>query len=322
MKIKSPVSGQRGVALLLALSLLVVVSTSALALFALMDFTIEQERNLKNMKTRQQVEDSLYQWGQQVLLSDFKKNAVDHLNETWAQRVPEIELGAFAKAFRNAKEPASPILGTEQMEQWFVSGGIEDVERFLNIGVLIFDVPEDLYLKQEEILFGLCNQTGANFLQVRQALERARTLMQEGLLPKTIQGLKALDRANFAKLAPYIVLLPTSFTGLNVNTTSDVLVRSALMKKVSPAAIAHLLQERERSYFKNINDLNQRMFKAGVGWNAAFAIPFATESSAFMVTVRLKDEHGVQENKRLFVRGPGVDPTRKVSEYKWIKLEV
>jgi len=236
---------QSGIALLMAI--LVVVAATAISVSMVHDesFLIRKTSRLQLLERAGLYAVSLEDFARLVLQVDRKDNKIDDLNEDWALGVPgtPVEAGYLGGYLEDEQSRfnINSLLGSEESVKRFtrLCNNLEVDTSF--IPALMDWIDEDLDVRYPD---------GAeeHYDHYRVA-NRIMADVSELLLVKN------MDHQMYNKLKPFITALPTTTTGLNVNTMSETLFLS-LQDELDAEAF---LQERENEVFTSVENFITRM---------------------------------------------------------------
>ena len=254
-------------------------------------------------------------WGRLILREDARSGGADHLGEPWALPLAEARLSTFL-AVDSAHVDDAP--------EAFLSGHIVDAQskynlrRLYNQGtvnateVLAFGrLLEALGLEASlaaRIAQGLNEAAGTKAGDADAAAAAADT--PAPLMPQALGqlGWLGVDAESIARMAPHVVLLPTT-TAVNLNTAS----REALLAAIDglDAGMAErLVQARQRTPFRTIGEAQALL--SGITIDAARA---NTVSRYFELHGRLRLEDRILDETWLVRRdGSNVVPLQRRRE--------
>jgi general secretion pathway protein K len=240
---------QRGVAVVLALLVVALAASTATSLLWAESLWLRQVENLTARAQADSVARAATQWAAAIVAADDP--AVDHLAETWSQRLPPIPAegatltGAIAdeQAKFNvnnlvrgaAPSPADVALLQRLLDRLGLPAALADA-------IVDWIDPDD----------AVTQPAGAEDLDYlgREPAYRApnRALADIGELARV----KGMTPEALARLAPHLTALPEE-TAVNVNTASAT-VLAALVPGLSPADAARLIERRASTPFRTAED--------------------------------------------------------------------
>jgi general secretion pathway protein K len=129
------------------------------------------------------------------------------------------------------------------------------------------------------------------------------------MLPQDLYGVRGLDPEAAAKLIPYVAILLTSPTPINVNTATAEVIAARI--GVTLAAARGLVAERERiGYFRDVGDFRNRLPKQGADLDS-LAAQISTQSNHFLIRGQVKLDRATTRMEAL-VRRPGLNQVVQV----------
>ena len=248
---------QHGAALLAAmLTVTLVASFAAAALW-------QQWRSVEiESADRQRVQSTwiltgALDWARLILRED--RDQADFLSEPWAVPLQEARLSTFLAA-----DQSNNAMGENaDADQVFLSGDITDLQSRLNLNTLVQSaVIQEKHLAAFRRLFDLLGLPQAQLARMAENLRFAsdihvdnRSAAQAPLLPQRVEQLVWLGLApeTVAALEPYVTILPSSSTTVNLNTAPAEVIYVAI-SNISLADAQRLIAERERKHFVSVQD--------------------------------------------------------------------
>lgn len=216
-------SGQRGVAIVLAMGVVALAAIAAVAMLASQS-TWSRHAELGAEHVQAQVlARAGVDWARAVLAEDRRVSSADHLGEPWALRLPPV-----------------PV------DRGELAGQIDDQQGLFNLNNL----------------FRSGQVSPAHVLQLRRLLEilglpeaLADALVAGGkplVDSAELALLPGFDAAARARLYPFVSALPR-YAGLNVNTAPPE-VLAAVVKGLELDDARALTAQRDRAYFRNLSE--------------------------------------------------------------------
>lgn len=217
---------------------------------------------------------------------------VDHLGELWAVPLQESRLTSFLAADRNVSSDE-----LDGLPEAFLSGHIVDAQSKLNVLSLVnAGKPDPTAVATFTKLFGLLGLPVSELNRMTSGLVMALANGSDAasgdtsaapLLPQESSQLTwlGLSQPTADALAPYVTILPTPTT-LNINTASAEAL-SASVPSMSIASARQLVDQRSRSYFKDVAAANALLPSGGGQFNPA---QHGVATSYFEVYGRLRLE--------------------------------
>lgn len=245
-------------------------------------------------------------WAQLILREDKRTTQVDSLNEPWAVPLQESRLSSFLASDKNN----SVLSSEDENAEVYLSGQITDAQSFININNLIenntihkptFDALEKLFdllnLEPAELT------SFANNMRFAADTNPANLTANQAfapLLPQRTEqlGWLGLSSATLERLSPYIRILPTRNTKLNVNTASAELIY-ALVPSMKIAEAKALVERRQSTPFRNLGEVIAVLGNPAVPYDLS---ALSTETEFFEVRGRLRLNELVVQERSLVQR--------------------
>jgi general secretion pathway protein K len=234
-------------------------------------------------------------WARLILREDARN--VDHPGEPWAVPLAEARLSTFLAADKD---------NTDDAPDAFLSGQIIDEQSRYNLRNLIAN--DKVVAEELDALDRLCRALGVAPEVAPRIAEGLRAALAPvgapgsnsgaALLPRDVAqlGWLGVDNEALRRLEAYVTLLPEA-TPVNANTASrEVLV--ATVKGLDLASAERLLQVRQRSHFKNTDEVYDQI----PGIARADKPPFGVASKFFEIRGRLRIGDRVLEQRSLAER--------------------
>jgi general secretion pathway protein K len=297
----------RGAALLAAMLTVVLVATFASAALWQQWRSIEVETAERARVQSEWILTGALDWARLILRED--RNGVDHLGEPWAVPLEEARLSSFLAADRNNSGDS----GAEVLDA-FLSGQIVDLQSLLNVNTLV-DVNGGTASDSAKAAFGhfarlfeLLGLPPTELARLVQNLSFATASSGSApnpaapLVPQEVEQLVWLGVApeTVAALQPYVTLLPSHNTIVNLNTARAEVIYASL-DQVSMADAQRLVSARERAYFRNTDDAKRAIGASDAAFaQASAAIGVATQF--FEITSRLRLDQLVVEERSMVQR--------------------
>jgi general secretion pathway protein K len=256
----------QGAALLTAMIIVALIATVASGMVWQQWRAVQVETAERAQLQAQWILQGALDWSRLILREDARSGKEDHLGEPWAVPLAEARLSTFLAADRDNNSAVEEGLDA------FLSGSIQDAQARYNLRNLVAQgkvQPAELATLQRlcEIigLPGQVAQTLANGLrlatpstsgEVQGDAEAGDETAGAGapLLPPGVAQLDwlGLDTATVQRLAPHVVLLPQP-TPINLNTAGREVI-AAVLPSVDLGAAQRLVQARQRSHFRQLED--------------------------------------------------------------------
>jgi general secretion pathway protein K len=241
----------RGAALLIAMSLLVLVSTLAAGMVWQQNRAIQVEAAERARTQSAWILNGALDWARLILREDARTGGPTALSEPWATPLAEARLSTFLAADKDHN--------TEDGPDAFLSGMIVDLQSRYNLRNLIDG--NKVVDKEFLALQKLCEAANAPADTAGRIAEGLRAAWSTGepqagatpIAPRTVAQLAwfGVDPAVLERLEAFVVLLPVR-TPVNLNT-ADVEVIVAVSPGLDPGAAQAIVQARQRAAFKTID---------------------------------------------------------------------
>ncbi|MBI3382158.1 MAG: type II secretion system minor pseudopilin GspK [Aquabacterium sp.] len=315
-------SRQRGAALLMAMVIVTLVSTLAASMVWQQWRAVQVESAERVRSQSAWVLSGALDWARLILREDGKNEQVDHLGEVWAMPLAEARLSTFLAADGNNNSAAD----SDDSPEAFLSGKVEDAHAKYNLrhlveGVAVNDDQVKVFKRLLEFLSlppSLADGIAASMAKaalaeasyvsndpaVLEKLGGETGRAQAPLMPQSFDQLLwlGLDAGTLEKLRPYVTLLPTAGTLVNINTAPKEVI-AAVVDGLDLARAARLVQARQRKPFKALpGDLIDVLGQSQPQWNTS-RLDFKSEY--FEVKGRLRYEDNVIEQRHLVQRQSG-----------------
>lgn len=294
--------GQRGVALLLAMIIVALVSAAAAGMIWQQERAVAIEAAERARTQSAWILNGALDWARLILREDERANrqrgaAYDSLDEPWAQPLAEARLSSFLAADRDNNADSGPDA--------FISGAIEDAQSRLNLRGLVDGAgkPVPAMLASLARLAELAGAPGDTAERVATAMAQARPGVpdQPSLVPTRYEELAwlGIDAATLRRLEPFVDLLPMP-TAVNVNTAPREVLAAAI-DNLDLGGAERLVQLRQRQPFRSKAELDAAL-PTGITADGARV---SVISQHFRVRGRLRLEERVLEERSLLVRREG-----------------
>ena len=301
----------RGAALLTAMLTVALVATFAAAAVWQQWRSIEVETAERARVQSAWILTGALDWARLLLREDHfgaGLNGPDHLGEPWAVPLQEARLSSFLAADRNNTADTGP----EVMDA-FLSGQIVDLQSLLNVSKLVQNgkvsqVDFDSFARLFELLGLPPAQLESMAENLRIASDRSagnRSSPQAPLMPQTVEQLVWLGMPpeTVAALQPYVTVLPSQNTTVNLNTASAEVIYAAV-PGLSMAEAQQLVAARERAAFRRVSDASQLL--SGGAQRLPEGQAVGISSGFFEIRARLRLEQLTVEERSLVQRS-GLD---------------
>jgi len=282
-------SRQRGVALLTAMLMVVLVATLAASMLWQQWRGVEVETAQRTRQQAAWVLAGALDWARLILREDARQGGADHLAEPWAVPLESARLSTFLAAERGQTtvDDDANALG-----QAFLAGQMQDLQARLNVTNLIEgNKLHASSLAAWQRLFEHLNLPSFELEMFTQALLQSQAVAgreaQPGqpLQPRQVADLQwlGLSKQTLRVLQPYITLLPVRTT-VNLNTAApEVLL--AVVPGMDMAQARALVQARNRQHMGTLADADTLVGNAAVRFDAT---AHGVASRFFSVTGQLR----------------------------------
>ncbi|GAB3662551.1 type II secretion system minor pseudopilin GspK [Ramlibacter alkalitolerans] len=248
---------QHGAALLAAMLTVTLVATFAAAALWQQWRSVEIESADRQRVQSTWILTGALDWARLILRED--RDAADYLAEPWAVPLQEARLSTFLAA-----DQSNNAVGENgDADQVFLSGDITDLQSRLNLNRLVnAGTLQPKPLEAFRRLFELLSLPQAELVRMSENLRFAsdlhvdnRSTGQAPLMPVRVEQLVwlGLSPETVAALEPFVTLLPSSTTAVNLNTAPAEVIYAAI-PNISLADAQRLVSERERKHFRRVQD--------------------------------------------------------------------
>ena len=235
---------QRGLALLMAMLIVVIATTIAVSIIYEEKYTIRKTGHMQLMDRAQLYAVGLEDWARIYLRQDREESDTDSLGENWAQGIPGLPIeGGFLNGYledEQAKFNVNTLVGSELALKRF--------ERLCdNLGVEKNFIPALMDWIDQDLDIRYPDGMEENYDTYRVANRDIADISELLLVHNVTQEI-------YEKLKPHITALPQGST-INVNTMSGDIF-SALSEE---GDVSRFMEEREDGEFESIPDFIERM---------------------------------------------------------------
>jgi general secretion pathway protein K len=291
---------QSGAALLIAMTLLALVSTLAAGMVWQQHRAVQVEAAERSRTQSAWILNGALDWARLILREDARSGAPTALSEPWATPLAEARLSTFLAADKDNNVDSGPDA--------FLSGTITDLQSRYNLRNLV----ESGKIVEAELaaLQRLCEFAGAptdTAGRIADGLHAAWSSADAGapIAPRTIGQLRwlGLEASVLERVQPYLEILPVRTT-VNLNTADrDVIV--AVSPGLDTGAAEALIQARQRRAFKDLGAARELLPTPALLNERNVGI----KSNYFEVRGRLRlDERVLEERSVVERRGLDVVP--------------
>jgi general secretion pathway protein K len=300
-------SAQRGAAMLLALLILTLVTTLAAGMVWQQWRAIQVEAAERARTQAAWILSGALDWARLILREDARNRGPTRLTEPWAVPLAEARLSSFLAVDRDNNSVAE----NDSLDA-FLSGSITDAQSRWNLRRLI-DAAGKPVPAEQRVLEHLCETAGTTSdcaARITAVLARAwapagspaALSREDGVIaPQRLSQLAwlGIDADTIRRLEPWVILLPTADTTVNVNTAPAEVI-AAVVEGMSLGSAQRLVQERTRLVFRDVNAAPAREYFPS-GPNTQLG-GLGAASSYFIVQGRLRLGERVLEERSLVVR--------------------
>lgn len=297
---------QRGVALLLAMIVVALVTAAAAGMVWQQERAVAIESAERARAQSAWILNGALDWARLILREDERTHRqrnlpYDSLDEPWAQPLAEARLSSFLAADRDNNADSGP--------EAFISGSIEDAQSRLNLRGLVDDAGKEdpvqmAALRRLVALAGAPADAAQRIAKVLADSAPNNDTQPAGgkpLRPTRLEelGWLGIDAATLTRLEPFVDLLPRP-TPVNLNTAPrEVLV--AVVVGLDLGAAERLVKQREREPLQTLQAAEAQM-PPGTKLDGQRV---SVTSQHFRVSGRLRLEERVLEERSLLLRRDG-----------------
>ena len=296
----------RGAALLAAMLTVTLVATFAAGALWQQWRSVEVEAADRSRVQSAWILNGALDWARLILREDFNADRTDHLAEPWAVPLQEARLSTFLAA------DSSNNADTSGADNVFLSGQISDLQSRLNVATLVqAGAVQAKPLENFQRLFEVLGLPREQLVQLAENLRQASDIAIDNrnadaapLMPQRIEQLVwlGLPQETVTALEPYVTVLPSAATKVNINTAPAQVVY-AVGRNLSPADAQRVVTEREQRHFRSVADAT-RLLDGGAAFDLTLV---SVDTQFFEVRGRLRIEDVVIEERSLLQRvGPNV----------------
>lgn len=286
---------QTGVAILMAMLTVTLVASLAAAAVWQQFRAVDVEASERARAQASALLVGALDWARLILREDLRSGTADHLGEPWAVGLEESRLSSFLAA----DQANSALL--DDSDDVFLSGQMTDLQSRFNVGGLAEGGKlSEANMKTWLRLFAFLELSERQARDVAENLRFASDPGVEGSVSRLaplrmnrVEDLKSmgLSAAAFAKLAPFVALMPKS-TQINLNTASAEVIHASV-PTLDIAGARKIVSVRERDPFKSLADVGRLVPQATAQINDAH---HSVSTKYFEVIGRLRvGELSVQE---------------------------
>ena len=235
---------QKGMALLLAMLVVVLVTTVAVSMLHEEKYTIRKTGHIQAMDRARLYAIGLEDWARLFLRKDREDSEIDSLDEDWAIGVPGLPIeGGYLAGYledEQAKFNLNSVVVSELQVERFrrLCKNLEVDDVF--IPALIDWIDDDFEVTYPD---GMEENYEAYRVANRELSDISELLLVHNVTPEM-----------YEKLKPYITALPATTT-INVNTMSEVVFQSL----GEEGDVTKFIEEREDEAYSSVEDFIERL---------------------------------------------------------------
>jgi general secretion pathway protein K len=293
---------QAGAALLVAMLTVTLVASFAAAALWQQWRSVEVETADRTRVQAGWILTGALDWARLILREDFNSDRTDYLSEPWAVPLKEARLSTFLAADQANNMDAA----ANDADNVFLSGEITDQQAKLNLACLVQASSINAnWLETFRRLFDVLGLPQSQLAKLSENLRFAgdisvdnRSASAAPLMPQRIEQLAWLGVPDdvITALAPYVTILPSSSTQVNLNTAPAEVIY-AVGRNLSLADAKSLVAAREQQHFRAVSDATKLVPAASFDLNVA-----SISTQYFEVRGRLRTEDAVIEERSLIQR--------------------
>jgi len=235
---------QKGLALLMAMLIVVIATTIAVSILHEEKFTIRKSAHVDLMDRASLYGFGLEDWAQIYLREDREDSDIDSLDENWATNIPGLPIeGGYLSGFiedEQARFNINTLVGSEIAVTRFkrLCDNLEVDDSFIPALMDWIDVDFDIRYPDG----------------MEENYETYRVANREMVDISELMLVEKVDQEIFEKLKPYITALPTPTT-LNINTMSATVFESL----GDDLDASKFIEERESDSYDSVEEFIERL---------------------------------------------------------------
>lgn len=277
-----------GVALIMAILVVALATTAAIAMVSRQQFDVRRSANLLSIEQGLLYQQGIEGWAMQILRRDRKDNNTDSTADDWATSLPPlpVEEGMIAGRMDDLQgafnlntlwhDGKVDELALARFKRLMMVVGVEEFSASSAIDWIDSDIDPTLPDGAEDDLY---MGTPLPYRSANRYMASASELLL----------LARMNVKDYRRLAPFVTALPAP-TAINVNTASMEVLR-ALADGISESDAGTLIESRGEKGYKSVQEFLQHPALAGRG---ASPNGLSVTSNYFVVTSRLRI--GIIEN--------------------------
>ena len=272
---------QRGVAIVLAMSVVALATLTATALMVTQSTWARQLELQRSHLQSQLLLQTGLDWARAVLSDDRRLGNVDHLGEPWALRLPSIPIENGSLEGRIEDQQGRFNLNNLVKDGKLNPAQLQRLRRLLSLLSLPAGLADALadWIDADSDPLSPQGAEDAYYLALQPPYRAANRMLTDTAELAMVRGFDAGVRA---RLRPYVSALP-AFTPINVNTAPAEVI-SAGIEGLNIDNARTLVAQRDRIHFRTISDFNT-MLPRGLSVPAA---DISVSSDFFVASMRVK----------------------------------
>lgn len=250
---------QRGAAVITALLLTTLAVSLVAHLFWQQQVQLHSIENQRLQSQAQWIMRGAIDWARLILREDLRNSSIDHLGEVWAVPLAETRLDDYVENGRSDADASDATLSGSIVDAQsrfnltsLCKNGVIDQEQVATFGRLLVGMGFSAELAQATAVMMRTAQRKVDASAGSSTTQSLGVTQVDDLLATPGFSSAMLDR-----LRNFLVVLPDA-TPININTASAE-VLAANIATLSLAQAAELTAERERAYFRDLNQFIQRL---------------------------------------------------------------
>lgn len=242
--VRSRPKRQRGLALLMAMLIVVIATTIAVSIVHEEKFTIRKTAHIQRMDRASLYAVGLEDWAQLYLKEDREESKIDSLDENWAIGVPGLPIeGGYLAGYledEQAKFNLNSLVLSEIALNRFrrLCDNLEVDDRF--IPALLDWIDEDFDIRYPD---GMEENYEDYRVGNREMVDISELMLVQNVTPEI-----------YEKLQPHITALPGTST-LNLNTMSEVI----FLTLAPDLDVTEFIKQREEEAFESVDQFVERL---------------------------------------------------------------
>ena len=242
--VRSRPKRQRGLALLMAMLIVVIATTIAVSIVHEEKFTIRKTAHIQRMDRASLYAVGLEDWAQLYLKEDREESKIDSLDENWAVGVPGLPIeGGYLAGYledEQAKFNLNSLVLSEIALNRFrrLCDNLEVDDRF--IPALLDWIDEDFDIRYPD---GMEENYEDYRVGNREMVDISELMLVQNVTPEI-----------YEKLQPHITALPGTST-LNLNTMSEVI----FLTLAPDLDVTEFIKQREEEAFESVDQFVERL---------------------------------------------------------------